>query len=277
MALFFPSGQQFLDSNGDPVGAGKLYVYDNETTNSASVYSNPELSSALSNPVVLDSAGRLTTNLYADGSVPYTIKLDTSADAELWSRDDVYGWGDSTLYSGGSGAVQAIGAARFGIGTLFDADGFTALTRTMAGMELTARNMNTTNKYTPAVKFMSADGDFTTENPKLLAAIVGEARETYSADDDGGMALVFFATPNGPGTTNVPVEVLQLRGNLNALFAGAIYPSGSTDVFWSAGSGSPEGVVTANIGSLYSRTDGGAGTSLYVKESGTGNTGWAGV
>jgi hypothetical protein len=32
--------------------------------------------------------------------------------------------------------------------------------------------------------------------------------------------------------------------------------------------------VTAAIGSLYSRTDGGAGTSLYVKESGAGNTGW---
>jgi len=43
---------------------------------------------------------------------------------------------------------------------------------------------------------------------------------------------------------------------------------------WISGTGSPEGVHTAVIGSLYSRTDGGAGTSLYVKESGTGNTGW---
>jgi len=42
------------------------------------------------------------------------------------------------------------------------------------------------------------------------------------------------------------------------------------------GSGSPEGVVTANIGSIYHRLDGGANTSLYVKESGTGNTGWVG-
>ena len=39
--------------------------------------------------------------------------------------------------------------------------------------------------------------------------------------------------------------------------------------------GSPEGVVFAPVGSLYTRTDGGAGTTLYVKESGTGaNTGW---
>jgi hypothetical protein len=40
------------------------------------------------------------------------------------------------------------------------------------------------------------------------------------------------------------------------------------------GSGSPEGAVTAPVGAIYSRTDGGAGTSFYVKESGTGNTGW---
>jgi hypothetical protein len=40
------------------------------------------------------------------------------------------------------------------------------------------------------------------------------------------------------------------------------------------GNGSPENVVTAPVGSLYTRRDGGAGTTLYVKESGTGNTGW---
>lgn len=44
----------------------------------------------------------------------------------------------------------------------------------------------------------------------------------------------------------------------------------------STGTGSPEGVVTASVGCLYLRTDGGAGTTLYVKESGTSNTGWIG-
>lgn len=43
-----------------------------------------------------------------------------------------------------------------------------------------------------------------------------------------------------------------------------------------SGEGSPEGVVQANPGSLYLRTNGGAGTSFYVKESGTGTTGWVG-
>lgn len=41
-----------------------------------------------------------------------------------------------------------------------------------------------------------------------------------------------------------------------------------------SGTGSPEGVLTAPVGTLYLRTNGGAGTTLYVKESGSGNTGW---
>ena len=40
------------------------------------------------------------------------------------------------------------------------------------------------------------------------------------------------------------------------------------------GSASPEGAVTASPGSIYMCTAGGAATSFYVKESGTGNTGW---
>jgi len=40
------------------------------------------------------------------------------------------------------------------------------------------------------------------------------------------------------------------------------------------GTSSPEGAVTAPVGTIYIRTDGGAGTSVYFKESGTGNTGW---
>ena len=46
------------------------------------------------------------------------------------------------------------------------------------------------------------------------------------------------------------------------------------NVGWFQGSGTPEGAVTAPVGSFYSNTSGGVGTSFYVKESGSGNTGW---
>lgn len=51
------------------------------------------------------------------------------------------------------------------------------------------------------------------------------------------------------------------------------FPTG-TRIF--SGTGSPEGAVTAPVGSLYMRVDGGAGTSLYVKETGVSSTGWIG-
>jgi len=38
------------------------------------------------------------------------------------------------------------------------------------------------------------------------------------------------------------------------------------------GTGTPEAAVTANVGSLFLRTD--SATTLYVKQTGTGNTGW---
>ena len=41
-----------------------------------------------------------------------------------------------------------------------------------------------------------------------------------------------------------------------------------------AGSGDPEGVVTASQGSLYLRTDIGAAVVLYIKESGDETVGW---
>ena len=39
--------------------------------------------------------------------------------------------------------------------------------------------------------------------------------------------------------------------------------------------GTPEGNLVGLVGDLALRTDGGANTTLYVKESGTGSSGWA--
>ena len=44
-----------------------------------------------------------------------------------------------------------------------------------------------------------------------------------------------------------------------------------------AGADTPEGTVSANVGSIFLRTNGGSATSAYVKESGTGNTGWTAI
>ena len=91
--------------------------------------------------------------------------------------------------------------------------GDTALTRTMGGVELSAAGMNTTSKFGVPIKFMSTDSAFTTENPKFLAAIVPIARESYTADTKGGMAIGFATTANSAGASTVPQVNMTLDHN----------------------------------------------------------------
>ncbi len=50
--------------------------------------------------------------------------------------------------------------------------------------------------------------------------------------------------------------------------------AGSQVCYLKWGNGTPEGVITAQPGSLYLNMEGGANGTLFIKESGTGNTGW---
>lgn len=78
-----------------------------------------------------------------------------------------------------------------------------------------------------------------------------------------------------PGA-NLGTSIGELATRFSEIFAQRVN-LGSTaadGVALSTGAGSPEGVVTGNVGSVYLRGDGAGGTSLYVKENGAGNTGW---
>ncbi len=55
-----------------------------------------------------------------------------------------------------------------------------------------------------------------------------------------------------------------------------IFGLGASGPAFHFGTNSPESVVTGNVGDVFLRTNGGANTTLYIKESGTGNTGWIG-
>lgn len=112
----------------------------------------------------------------------------------------------------------------------------------------------------------------------------------------GGRSWKIQATANGDGTLgggylsliddtansyrlniNSSGDVIIGQGNLviGTSGKGIDFSATSAGIIWRTGVGSPEGVVTAAVGSLYTRSDGGVGTTLYVKQSGTGNTGWA--
>ena len=71
----------------------------------------------------------------------------------------------------------------------------------------------------------------------------------------------------------IPVEIISV--DVIDITTGILAGSGQVTVsLLSSGVGSPEGSKVGVVGSMYTDTTGGAGTTLYVKESGSGSTGW---
>jgi hypothetical protein len=108
------------------------------------------------------------------------------------------------------------------------------------------------------------------------ASVFGGAVTGASTIQVGTVLRVGGATASFPGlrNTGAQLDVVTASNSAWADIAAAQFKQSDNGISWSSGTGSPEGVKTAPVGSLYSRTDGGASTTLYVKQSGTGNTGW---
>jgi len=76
-----------------------------------------------------------------------------------------------------------------------------------------------------------------------------------------------------PEKLQTPQGVGELNRMLQRLFTVVSGDGEKVRIFY--GYASPENVVVANIGAIYMRKDGGANTSVYIKESGNDTAaGW---
>jgi hypothetical protein len=121
----------------------------------------------------------------------------------------------------------------------------------------------------PEIKFLNTTTGAAATDGTALQAI-----STNFAITNREAGQMTFATSNSVRmTVEIAGDVTIETGDLIIGASGKGLNFGS-NVKWRTGAGSPEGAVTAAVGSLYTRTDGGLLTTLYVKESGAGNTGW---
>jgi len=132
-----------------------------------------------------------------------------------------------------------------------------------------------------------SDGPLEVRGPSgevfLMDTDTAATNSVYSVSSTFGH-FILYKYPNGAYNTASRQTMMQISGgNTGSGFASVQFNEakriangtpGVQSAYWWRGTGSPEGVYSAPVGSFYSRTDGGAGTSFYVKESGTGNTGW---
>lgn len=98
---------------------------------------------------------------------------------------------------------------------------------------------------------------------------LGAANYGFTSDVRHSIAEKFLPTANND--SDIGTDALRIGfGYIRDLLLGN---TGGTATL-SGGANSPEGVRTATVSSIWLRSNGGANTSFYVKESGTGNTGW---
>jgi hypothetical protein len=88
------AGQQFLDNSGNPLTGGLLYTYAAGTTTPQTTYTTISGTTANTNPIVLDAAGRPPSEVWLTGEVAYKMILRDSAGGLLGTYDDIYGIND---------------------------------------------------------------------------------------------------------------------------------------------------------------------------------------
>ena len=101
--------------------------------------------------------------------------------------------------------------------------------------------------------------------------VTGSSRVTVDSLVEGEFDALGVAQFGNNVTVSGDLLVNGMSATVNNLKVG-----GSTGPIWETGPGSPEGVVLAPVGSIYSRTDATTGhDALWIKEEGTGTAnGW---
>lgn len=100
------NGQQFFDNNGLPLAGGLIYQYQAGSSAPLATYTTNAGTIPNSNPIILDSAGRLANEIWMQTGYTYKLVIQTSTGTTLQTLDNLY----PILQSGsGSGATIPTG------------------------------------------------------------------------------------------------------------------------------------------------------------------------
>jgi hypothetical protein len=113
LSAFAGAGAQFFSNTGVPLAGGLLYTYAAGTTTSQATYTTNSGSIANANPIVLDSTGRVTNEIWLIAGDTYKFVLQDSTGSQIGSWDNIPGINDlSSLSSVAS--ISTTGASLIG-------------------------------------------------------------------------------------------------------------------------------------------------------------------
>lgn len=196
-----------------------------------------------------------------------------------WSAAD-------TLAFATGGVIRATLGLSGGVGTmtLSTPSGSAVYSSVGGGAQLGSTSVNAS--LTPYWTVTAVSGNFASSNRAYTFSLGGDVTVAGDAADvwahrrgTNPQTVRVYETDNGSNDEYLEISAASGTNYIKPAATGTGTASKldhyvTSSVFITSGAGSPEAAVTAPVGSLFIRTDGGANTTLYVKESGSGNTGW---
>lgn len=265
-----------LNANYPAVGGG------GSITNAYGLYVGPQKAAGVTNGYGVYQAGgndvsyfggRVSIGTTDFGYALHVNRASTIADSNPQAQRVYHSW---------TGTADSSGVYASALGATMSVSNNAGNTFTNAAGEAVA-GLGGTGLVTGAGTFSTYVNGVIGSIAKYGTSTLSDGRAIYAAGPwiVGGTITTATGVDIGPqkiaGVTNGFGIYQRGASDLN-YFAGQVQSvsfrqaAGPT---WTSGIGSPEGVVAAPIGSLFSRIDGSAGTSIYRKEIGVGATGWA--
>ena len=117
LSCFAGAGAQFFDNNGTPLSGGLLYTYAAGTTTPLETYTTLAGVTANSNPIVLNSAGRVANEIWLNAGSTYKFLLQTSVAVQIGVWDNIPGSNDLSALSLPTGSAS-VGFIQSGTGAV---------------------------------------------------------------------------------------------------------------------------------------------------------------
>lgn len=99
LSAFAGAGAQFFTDDNSVLSGGKIYTYQAGTAAPENTYTSVSGSTLNTNPIILDSGGRLPEDLWLSEGVKYRFVLTDSNDVQIGEYDDIAGVNDISTES----------------------------------------------------------------------------------------------------------------------------------------------------------------------------------